>query len=134
MGLSEYLETQIFTYLKGTGVSEFSANETFEVALFSTSLTNAGAGTEITGVVSNLARQPVTFIDGTFTNHVQNDGVLNFGSNDSGSSISIQAVGIYDSTNNFIGYQNLASPVDVPNGSIVKISAGNLRFYIDRTS
>lgn len=154
-GFSDYLETKILNFLKGTSMP--AAPATVYIGLFTAQPADTGTtggtadGTEVTttngtGGWSNYARQALTTATGwnaiaaatgdstgqQITNNATIGGNTAW-TNNGGSTVTITGVGIWDATTsgNLLIYINLVSSQALANGSAFSFAAGNLAVQVD---
>lgn len=131
-GFSDYLENEILDHI--FGAAAWTAPATLYVAALTTSPTDAGGGTEVSG--GNYARVAVT-------NNLTNFPAASGGSKSNGTAItfptasaswgSVTHVGIYDATSggNLLGYAALSLAKTVDNGDTLQFAAGALTLTLD---
>jgi hypothetical protein len=137
-GASDYLGTQLLTWLKGTNWP--AAPATTYVALFTTAPTSdAGTGgTEVSG--NAYARQPITSSSGwaaitgggTAVQQISNNGVITFPTPTGAGWGTVLAVGLYDAvtTGNLLYFNTITSQA-IGTGVVASFAIGALVITAD---
>jgi hypothetical protein len=121
--MSNYLEEQIYNWLRGTAMP--SAPATLYVALFTTAPTESTAGTEVSG--GSYARQAVTLpAYSAGSGGGSNSAIVNFPTA-TGSWGTVVAVGLMDaaSAGNLLMYKAISSQA-VASGQSIRVDASAL--------
>ena len=135
-GFTNYLEDKIINHVFGGAA--YSAPSTIYVALYTSSPTDAGGGTEVSG--GGYARQSVAWTrSGSGTAQASNTSAITFpaATSDWGT-VTHAAVIDASSSGNILAYETLtktdfttANPKIVNTGDIFQIDAGNLKVQLD---
>ena len=125
MNIGNYLRNSILNEtIAGTG---FVPADTLEIRLFSTTLTAAGVGTEITNAgyarktISNDTTNFPTSTSGTKTNALRID--IDAATEDWDD---VLAVGLFDEDDNLYFYENFPSAISILNGQNLFFDAGDI--------
>jgi len=131
-GKSDYLENKVLDHILGN--TAYSAPATVYFGLYTSNPTDAGGGTEVSGV--SYARVSKTNNTTNFPNAVS--GVKSNGTSvdfpTAGSAWgSVQSVGVFDAPTggNLLYWAPLASAIVVPNGGQLSFAIGQLIFIED---
>lgn len=120
---STYLAHAKLNWLRGTNMP--TAPVALYVGLFSTPITDAGSGTEVTTTVRTAGRLPVTF-GAPASKSMTNSAIVDFGL--SVGAASLASFGVFDaqSGGNYLGGNALTTPLSVSPGIDVEFPAGTL--------
>lgn len=127
-GFSNYLESMILNWLKGTAFG--TAPSAVYVGLFSNDPTDAGSGTEVTTTIRAAGRVAVTFGtvgDGTMSN----SAAVDFGAAAGAATVSHFAIFDAVSAGNILASGSLAASQTVSAGTEVTFASGAITVTVD---
>ena len=131
---SDYLETQILNWIKGTTFP--TAPASVYVGLFSSDPTDTGsAGTEVTTTIRAAGRVAATFGANSGTGDgatsITNDALVDFGNADAGASVT--HYGVFDavSAGNMLVSNSLTTSKTVETGDPVSFAIGAITLSVD---
>lgn len=128
MGKSDYLEAQVLNWTFRRAA--FAAAPTTHAALFTANPTDAGGGTEASyGGATPYARQPLSaanFGAASTGSSIINTVAITFPQNQSGGSVTVTGIGVYDAAaaGNLLYWHALSPTVTVNNGDTPVFSIG----------
>ena len=124
MDQTNYLRDAKINFFLREDADTISASTDIAWALFTTSTTTTGGGTEMTGGTPAYARQPLTFSDPALTGDTQNTAAIAVPC----SGETVVAVAIMDSTSggNMMYHEVLTSAIATSDGDTLDWSTGTI--------